>query len=100
VEEGDGGDGMREVASAPTMIAEDPPVLEAGDGVLDASAAPAMPTPGAIADDTIPSEDGDAKAADTAVSAVRENATMPKAQRLDGSGPGRCDSRAHPPRWR
>jgi hypothetical protein len=83
VKDGDGGHGRRELATASAVVAEDAPVLQARKRVLHASPAAAMTAPGAIADDPVALEDGEAKAWDTAVPAVGENAVMLEAERLD-----------------
>ena len=83
MKDGDGGHGHRELATASAVVAENPPVLQARKRVLHASPAAAMAAPGAIADDPVAAEDGDAKAGDTAVPAVGEDAVMLEAERLD-----------------
>jgi hypothetical protein len=83
VKDGDGGHGRCELATAAAVVAEDPPVLQARKRVLHPSPAAAMAAPGAIADDPVAAEDGDAKARDTAVPAVGEDAVMLEAERVD-----------------
>ncbi|MFO0584143.1 MAG: hypothetical protein U0229_17860 [Anaeromyxobacter sp.] len=83
MKDGDGSHGCREMVAASAVVAEDAPVLEASEGVLDASPAAAMATPGAISNDPVAPEDGDAKASDAAVPAVGKHAPVLEAERLD-----------------
>jgi hypothetical protein len=83
VKDGDCGHGRCELATASAVVAEDPPVLQARKRVLHASPAAAVTAPGAIADDPPAVEDGDAKARDTAVPAVGEDAVMFEAECFD-----------------
>jgi hypothetical protein len=49
VQEGDRLEGVREMAGTTAMIAQDAPVLEASDGVLDPGATSTMATPCSVA---------------------------------------------------
>ena len=65
------------------MISKDPPVLEPGDGVLDASAPTPMSTPGVVAKDAASLEDGGDELLDPPIAAVGEDASVVLAQALD-----------------
>ncbi len=58
MKEGDGGHGRGELTTAPAVVAENPPVLQASQGVLHASPAASLAALGAIADDPVAAEDG------------------------------------------
>jgi hypothetical protein len=78
-----GFDGVSEVTTTAAVIAEDTPVLEACDGVLDACSTSAMETPHAIADDSVLAKHGCDELGDTSIAAVGEDAPVRLAQRLD-----------------
>jgi hypothetical protein len=80
VKDGHGPERDREVASAPAMVAQHAPVLEAGDGVLDPGAAAAMAFPGTIAADPVALEDGCYELWDAPVAAVSQDPRVRLAQ--------------------
>jgi hypothetical protein len=65
------------------MVAQDSPVLQAGDGVLDASAAAAVASPRAVAQDAPAAEDRCDQLVDAAVTAVGQDASVEAAECLD-----------------
>ena len=71
------------MAAAPTMVSQDPPVLEASYRMLDPGSTATMSTPRSIAQDPVSAEDRGGELANAAVTAVGEDATMLLAERLD-----------------
>ena len=62
--------------TATPVIAEDPPVLEARDGVFDARTTFPVATPAGIAQDVALVEDRRDQLGQTAIAAIGEHATM------------------------
>jgi hypothetical protein len=83
VEDGAGSHGCREVATTAAVVAEYPPILQASEDVLDASPTATLASPGAVPNDLVAPEDGDAEAGDAAVPAVGEDAAMLEAEGFD-----------------
>jgi hypothetical protein len=65
------------------MIAQDAPVLEASDGVLDPGSTSTMATPCSVSQDPVSAKPRRDELGDSAVSTVGEHATMLLAKRLD-----------------
>jgi hypothetical protein len=65
------------------MIAQDTPVLEASDGVLDPCSTSMMSTPCSVAQDPVPAKRRRDELGDAAVGTVGEDATVLLAERLD-----------------
>ena len=76
VEEGDGTDSVGNVSTATAMITQDTPVLEPGDGVLDASPAPAMTAPRLVAEDPVASKGRRHELGNAAIATVGEDASV------------------------
>jgi hypothetical protein len=72
---------------APPVVAQDSPLLEARDGVLDPSAPPPVAPPGGVSHDSIASKHGGDELGDAAVAAVCEHAAVTAAQLLDDAAP-------------
>ena len=71
------------MSSAPSVVSEDTPVLEASDAMLDACTPSSMPAPGGIAENATAAEDRRDELGDTSVASVRQHATVMAAQALD-----------------
>jgi hypothetical protein len=84
VEEADRAERGLQVASTSAMIAEDTPVLESGDRVLDPCSATPVPSPPMIADDAIALKSRCNKLRDPSVSAVGEHPSVALTPRLYG----------------
>lgn len=83
MEEGDGIQGVLEMPRATAMVAQNSPVLQAGDRMLDPRAAAAMAAPGQVAQDAIAAEDRRDELGHAAVAAIGQNAPVVLAERLD-----------------
>ena len=83
MEDGDGVERVGEVLRTAAMVAQDSPVLQAGDGVLDSSAAPTMATPRAVAQDAPATEDRRDQLGNAAVTPVGQYAPVVPAEGLD-----------------
>jgi hypothetical protein len=82
VKEGDRLERIREVTAAPAMVAQDTPVLEASNRVLDSGSTPTMSTPRSVAQDPRPAKHRRDEFG-AAISAVGKDATMLLADCLD-----------------
>lgn len=76
VEDGDGPDSVSDVSTTPAMITQDPPVLQTGDGVLDAGPPPAMTAPCVVAEDPIATKRQCRELGNAAIAAIREDASV------------------------
>ena len=87
MKEGDGLQRDREVATAAAMVAQDAPVLQTGDRVLDPGTAASMAFPGPIAADPCALKDRCDELRDAAIASVSEDATVRLAQCLEMRAP-------------
>lgn len=87
--------------TASSVVAQYTPVLEAGNGMLDAGSALAMNAPPAIADDAALAKARRSELRNTAIAAVSEDSPVSLAERFDDgsavvhwivavAGPARC----------
>ena len=76
VQEGDRLKGVREMTATTAMIAQDAPVLEASDGVLDPGSTSTMAAPCSVSKDPVPAKRRRDELGDSAVSTVGEHATV------------------------
>ena len=83
MENGNSLDRCGEVTTAAAMIAQDAPVLQASDGVLDARSAVAMATPRSIAHDPATAKHRCDELGYAAIATVGQDAAMLLAERLD-----------------
>jgi hypothetical protein len=83
VKESDGLDRGGEMAAATSVITQDSPVLESGNGVLDTGTALAVLTPRPIADDPVLAEDRRDELWNAAVAAVGKDSLVVSAYGLD-----------------
>jgi hypothetical protein len=78
-----GTEGVIEMMPPASVVAEDPPVLEPGDRVLDSRSSPSMNSPAPVAYDATASEARRAQFLDAAVAAIGEHTSVRPAQNLD-----------------
>ena len=83
MEEGHGVERVNQVASTTSMVAEDAPILQPSDRVLDPGAAPSVSAPGSVAHDAVVSEHGRHELDHAPVAAIGEHSTVSSTQLLD-----------------
>lgn len=81
MEDSDRAQGDGKMAGASAVIAEDAPVLEASDDVLDAGSAAAVATPSTVTQDAVPAKARRDELGNTAVATIGEDAPVLLAER-------------------
>lgn len=106
VESTDGAERVVKMMTTTAVVAQDTPILEAGDRMLDTGSALAMNAPRPIADDSPLVKARRSELRNTAIAAVSENSPVSSAARLDDgsavvhrivavAGPARCRRHDH-----
>ena len=76
--------GVPKVVATTSMIAEDAPILEPGDGVLDTGSSAAVAAPGGVATYTTADKPRGHELVDASIAPVGEHPSMTPAQAFDG----------------
>ena len=71
------------MVAAASVVAEDAPILEPCDGVLDSRSTSTVDSPASVADDAAIAKQGRAQLGDASVSTVCENSAVGLAQGLE-----------------